>query len=151
MMQMAVALTLAAWPLFRFRQAPKVTRALLTAVLLGGGLGAVSLPVAAFEPSESARAASLALADLPPQGRQTYQLILQGGPFPYEKDGVVFGNYERQLPRARRGYYHEYTVNTPGARDRGARRIVCGGYRRSAPDACYYTSDHYSNFKKIVE
>ncbi|MDR0458187.1 MAG: hypothetical protein LBH10_04050 [Burkholderiaceae bacterium] len=121
--------------------------------VFGGGLSVVSLPAAAFEPPQSATqaTATIALADLPRQGQRTYRLILQGGPFPHEKDGVVFGNYERQLPLARRGYYHEYTVKTPGARNRGARRIVCGGYQRTAPDACYYTSNHYSSFEKIVE
>jgi ribonuclease T1 len=79
-----------------------------------------------------------------------YGLILQGGPFQHEKDGTTFGNYERQLPRARRGYYREYTVDTPGARNRGTRRIVCGGRQPTAPDACYYTGDHYSSFRKIV-
>ena len=96
-------------------------------------------------------ASSVAVADLPRQGQQTYQLILQGGPFPFGKDGSVFGNRERLLPRERRGYYREYTVETPGARDRGARRIVCGGKRRTTPDACWYTSDHYSSFRKIVQ
>ena len=136
---------------FGYRQAPLVTRIVLTALLLGCGLGAVSLPVSAFQPSGTAQIATVALADLPRQGQRTYQLILQGGPFPHEKDGVVFGNYERQLPLARRGYYHEYTVDTPGTSSRGARRIVCGGHRRTAPDACYYTGNHYSSFKKIVE
>jgi ribonuclease T1 len=121
------------------------------AAALIGGLGMMSLPVAAFQPPGAAQVTTVTLADLPRQGQQTYQLILQGGPFPHEKDGVVFGNYERQLPLARRGYYHEYTVDTFGVRNRGARRIVCGGYRRTAPDACYYTGDHYSSFKKIVE
>lgn len=95
-------------------------------------------------------ASPIALSDLPGQGQQTYRLILRGGPFPYEKDGMVFGNRERLLPQARRGYYREYTVRTPGARDRGARRIVCGGYRPAQPEACYYTGDHYSSFRKIV-
>ncbi len=90
------------------------------------------------------------LAELPAEGRQTYRLILQGGPFPYEKDGTVFGNRERQLPRQARGFYREYTVRTPGARDRGARRIVCGGERPTRPQACYYTADHYASFRVIV-
>jgi ribonuclease T1 len=128
-----------------------MARAVLAAALLGGGLGAVSLPVAAFQPSGPEQIATVTLADLPRQGQQTYRLILQGGPFPRAKDGAVFGNYERQLPLARRGYYHEYTVATPGISDRGARRIVCGGIRRTAPDACYYTGDHYSSFKHIVK
>nr|WP_295778063.1 ribonuclease [Rhodoferax sp.] len=93
--------------------------------------------------------ASIALNQLPAQGIETYQLIHQGGPFPFGKDGVVFGNRERALPAAKRGYYHEYTVKTPRSRDRGARRIVCGG-QTTAPDACYYTADHYASFRKIV-
>lgn len=94
--------------------------------------------------------ATITLAQLPPQGRETYSLIRQGGPFPYDKDGTVFGNRERLLPAHKRGYYREYTVRTPGARNRGARRIVCGGKPRT-PDACYYTSDHYASFREIVE
>ena len=95
--------------------------------------------------------ATVVVTELPPQGQRTYALILRGGPFPYDKDGTVFGNRERLLPRERRGYYREYTVETPGARNRGARRIVCGGPQRTAPDACWYTSDHYSSFRKIVQ
>jgi ribonuclease T1 len=93
---------------------------------------------------------SVRMAELPRQGRETFELIRQGGPFPNEKDGSVFGNRERQLPEARRGYWREYTVSTPGSRDRGARRIVCGGPPRT-PHACYYTADHYASFRKIVE
>lgn len=92
----------------------------------------------------------IALAELPPQGRATYALIREGGPFPYDKDGTVFGNRERLLPAHKRGYYREYTVRTPGSRNRGARRIVCGGQPRT-PDACYYTSDHYASFREIIE
>src|SRR5947209_3664626 len=84
------------------------------------------------------------VAELPPQGRATYELIRQGGPFPNGKDGAVFGNRERMLPRATRGFYREYTVPTPGSRDRGARRIVCGGPLK-APSTCYYTADHYAS------
>jgi ribonuclease T1 len=94
--------------------------------------------------------ASVALADLPAEARKTEQLIRRSGPFPYAKDGSVFGNRERLLPRERRGHYREYTVKTPGARDRGARRIVCGGPQPAAPEACYYTADHYASFKRIV-
>lgn len=90
------------------------------------------------------------VAELPRQGQETYELIRQGGPFPYEKDGTVFGNRERLLPTAKRGYWREYTVKTPGSRDRGARRIVCGGPSKT-PHACYYTADHYGSFRKIVE
>ncbi len=95
--------------------------------------------------------ASISVTQLPPQGRETYALIRQGGPFPFEKDGTVFGNRERLLPQHKRGYYREYTVRTPGARHRGARRIVCGGNRPQTPDACYYTSDHYASFREISE
>ena len=98
-----------------------------------------------------AASAPMALTELPAEGQQTYRLILQGGPFPFEKDGVVFGNRERQLPRQDRGYYREYTVKTPGARDRGARRIVCGGEVPARPRACYYTADHYASFRLIAE
>lgn len=100
-------------------------------------------------PADS-RSAAVQVAELPPQARETCGLIRRGGPFPYEKDGSVFGNRERLLPAARRGYYREYTVATPGSRDRGARRIVCGGPAR-APHACYYTADHYASFRQIVE
>jgi ribonuclease T1 len=95
-------------------------------------------------------AVSVRVAELPRQGQEAYGLIRQGGPFPYDKDGSVFGNRERLLPIERRGYWREYTVTTPGSRDRGARRIVCGGPAR-APHACFYTADHYASFRKIVE
>jgi len=94
--------------------------------------------------------ATISVAQLPSQGRATYELIRQGGPFPNGKDGTVFGNRERALPSEKRGFYREYTVATPGSRDRGARRIVCGGPVR-APRACYYTADHYASFRMIVE
>lgn len=95
--------------------------------------------------------AVVALVELPPQAQKTHRLILQGGPFPYEKDGTVFFNRERLLPAKPRGYYREYTVKTPGVRHRGARRIVCGGQPPTAPEACYYTDDHYASFRRIVE
>jgi ribonuclease T1 len=87
-------------------------------------------------------------ADLPNEAQRTLALIEQGGPFPYAKDGTTFGNYERRLPAQRRGYYHEYTVKTRGARNRGARRIICGGNQQAAND-CYYTEDHYNSFQRI--
>ncbi len=94
---------------------------------------------------------SVALSVLPPEAQQTQRLIFAGGPFPYAKDGVVFGNFERVLPRRERGFYREYTVWTPGSRDRGARRIVCGGTQPTRPDACFYTADHYASFKHIAQ
>jgi ribonuclease T1 len=103
----------------------------------------------ADRPAESSPA-TIRVAELPREGRQTYELIRQGGPFRYDKDGAVFGNRERSLPAEKRGFYREYTVPTPGSRDRGARRIVCGGPIRT-PHACYYTADHYASFRMIVE
>ena len=88
----------------------------------------------------------VAVADLPQEAQNTLKLIDQGGPFPYSRDGVVFGNLEKVLPKHDRGYYHEYTVKTPGENDRGARRIVAGnGGER------YYTDDHYQSFRRIAE
>ena len=86
----------------------------------------------------------IAIAELPTDARQTLSLIRAGGPFPYARDGAVFGNREGQLPKQKRGYYREYTVKTPGARDRGARRIVVG-----ERGELYYTDDHYRTFKRI--
>ena len=93
---------------------------------------------------------TVVLATLPPEAKSTHRLILAGGPFPYDKDGTVFGNRERLLPIKSRGHYREYTVKTPGARARGARRIVCGGKPPSQPEACFYTDDHYASFKRIA-
>jgi ribonuclease T1 len=92
----------------------------------------------------------IAASDLPKEGREVLDLIRSGGPFHYERDGVVFGNREHRLPAEPRGYYHEYTVRTPGSRSRGARRIICGGPKQSPTD-CYYTADHYRSFKRIRE
>ena len=92
----------------------------------------------------------VALAQLPPEAQQTLILIKQGGPYPYAKDGVVFGNYEGVLPRQKRGYYHEFTVKTPKARNRGARRIISGGNPQTSGEY-YYTKDHYQTFQRIRE
>lgn len=91
---------------------------------------------------------TVAVADLPAEVRQTLALIREGGPYPYEKDGTVFGNYERKLPRQRRGFYTEYTVRTPQVRSRGARRIIAGG-PDGRPTEFYYTDDHYQTFRRI--
>lgn len=85
------------------------------------------------------------VAQLPSQARDTLVLIDKGGPFPYSRDGIVFANAERILPARERGYYHEYTVPTPGSRDRGARRIVAG-----TGGDLYYTDDHYASFRQIL-
>lgn len=93
----------------------------------------------------------IAARDLPPEGQRTLRLIRAGGPFPYRKDGSVFGNREGVLPERPSGSYREYTVPTPGEGDRGARRIVCLAVRPPAPpDAeCYYSADHYTTFRRI--
>jgi guanyl-specific ribonuclease Sa len=83
---------------------------------------------------------------LSPEAVETLALIEAGGPFPYRRDGVTFENRERLLPAQPRGYYREYTVPTPGARDRGARRIVAGG---DPPEVFYYTADHYRSFRRV--
>jgi ribonuclease T1 len=106
-------------------------------------------------PAAGARApagplSEVALADLPPEAREVNAQIHRGGPFRFDRDGVVFGNREKILPAEPHGYYHEYTVPTPGVKTRGARRIICGGPPR-APDACWYTSDHYRSFRRIRE
>ena len=97
------------------------------------------VPPAAQAPNDS-------LAFLPPQGRDMVQRINRGGPFEHSQDGGVFGNYEGLLPRQPRGYYHEYTVETSGARTRGARRIITGG---TPPVIWYYTDDHYRSFRRF--
>ena len=83
-------------------------------------------------------------ADFPREAGDTVALILRGGPFPHPQDGNVFGNREHRLPERPRGYYHEYTVETPGLSHRGARRIVTGG---QPPDVWYYSDDHYDSFR----
>ncbi|MEK8030404.1 ribonuclease [Ideonella sp. DXS29W] len=101
-------------------------------------------------PASRAAIGTVSLAALPAEAQQTERLIRAGGPFPHEKDGTVFGNREQLLPREPRGFYREYTVRTPGSRDRGARRIVCGGRQPREPEACFYTEDHYASFKRIM-
>ncbi len=89
---------------------------------------------------------------LPAEAHQTLKLIDQGGPFPYERDGITFGNFEGLLPERPRGYYREYTVPTPGLTHRGARRIVTGGPRPGEdgdPEWYFWTQDHYESFERI--
>ena len=88
----------------------------------------------------------IAAAELPAEARQAIALIRKGGPFPYHRDGAAFGNFEKRLPVKGRGYYREYTVRTPGASNRGARRIVSG-----RGGELYYTDDHYRSFRRIKE
>ena len=119
----------------------------MTGGMTGGGL----LPSAFARALENpALSAPVALVTLPAEAQATHRLILAGGPFPYPKDGSVFGNRERLLPTHPRGHYREYTVKTPGASNRGARRVVCGGQPPTQPEACYYTADHYASFNRIA-
>ena len=110
-----------------------------------------------FDPAADARADAhkvaparsippIAVAELPREARETLTLIRQGGPFPYPRDGVAFGNFEGRLPLKPRGYYREYTVRTPGLKNRGARRIISGN-----AGEYYYTDDHYVSFRRIRE
>lgn len=89
-------------------------------------------------------------AQLPGEAADTLRLIKANGPFPFGEDGVLFRNSAGMLPEHPRGYYHAYTVRTPGSTDRGQRRIVCGGPRKQTGD-CYYTDDYYASFKRIAE
>ncbi|HEV2041977.1 MAG TPA: ribonuclease domain-containing protein [Casimicrobiaceae bacterium] len=115
--------------------------ALAASTLIGGGEAeARREPVAALP--------AIAAVDLPKEARIALARIRDNGPFPYERDGVPFGNREALLPPRPRGYYHEYTVETPGSRSRGARRIVCGGKTATLAE-CYYSDDHYQSFKSI--
>jgi ribonuclease T1 len=119
------------------------------ALILAAGAG---FPATALSrlPQSGDALETVALEALPAQARQTHERIHAGGPFPYAKDGTVFGNRERLLPAQPRGFYREYTVKTPGARSRGARRIVCGGPQPRSPESCFYTADHYASFRRIV-
>ncbi len=118
----------------------------------GVGIGVAGLlAVGTLQARESAPfSGSVRLAQLPSEAQVVHRAIHVGGPFVSPKDGSVFGNRERALPAEPRGFYREYTVATPGARDRGARRIVCGGRIPVAPAACFYTADHYASFKRIT-
>jgi len=118
----------------------------------GAGVGVAGLlSISAVYARESAPALPpVARAALPAEAQSVESAIRRGGPFAYSKDGIVFANRERLLPEQPRGFYREYTVPTPGAHDRGARRIVCGGPQPAAPVTCYYTANHYSSFHRIT-
>lgn len=126
-----------------------VAGALVLAVVLAAGIAAV-----ARQELPAATATEVSLAELPPQARETVALIRRGGPYPYRRDGSVFGNREKRLPLKPRGYYTEYTVKTPSERDRGPRRIVAGKGATGDPATSgeyYYTDDHYNSFRRIRE
>ncbi|MEV8534051.1 ribonuclease domain-containing protein [Streptomyces sp. NPDC051211] len=137
-----------------FRNVPRRLLQALGAVFLclavaacggGGGVTSVTSPSVVATPAWAEGMKTVRADALPQQARDTLSLIDEGGPYPYRQDGTVFGNFERQLPRQKRGYYHEFTVQTPGERDRGARRIVTG-----RGGEFYYTDDHYQTFKAVL-
>ena len=123
---------------------------LLSGVALVNFSAAASSGDGSLSPAARPVIGTVSLAALPVEAQQTERSVRSGGPFPYENDGIVFGNREQLLPRQPRGFYHEYTVRTPGSQDRGARRIVCGGRQPREPEACFYTEDHYASFKRIA-
>jgi len=116
------------------------------AVVAGNGWLASERDAAARVGDRPAPTLAPPAAGLPAEAHETLQLIQRGGPFDYDRDGTVFQNREGRLPAEPRGYYREYTVPTPGSRDRGARRIVTGG---DPPSVYYYTDDHYRTFRRI--
>ncbi len=119
--------------------------ALAIAAIVWSGHGSSVHGSTGLEPTPIAGGISAAAPNfLPTEARATLNLIASGGPFTHRQDGVVFGNYENLLPQQPRGYYHEYTVETPGAATRGARRIITGG---TPPAIYYYTDDHYRRFR----
>ncbi|WP_327069338.1 ribonuclease domain-containing protein [Kitasatospora sp. NBC_01302] len=127
-------------------------RLIALAVVLLGALAATALyatgrhhgPSGPATATRTAAAGTVCQSRLPGQARDTLVLIGKGGPYPYRTDGVVFDNREKRLPKEPSGYYHEYTVVTPGSGDRGARRIVTGGAGEE-----YWTADHYATFQRI--
>lgn len=126
---------------------------LIAAVTFGATACARDEPPPAGDPA-MARIGEVSFDALPSEAQRALELIQQGGPFPYRNDGAVFGNRERLLPRQPRGYYSEYTVTTPGRRDRGARRIVAGKGATGDPSTSgeyYYTDDHYRSFRRITQ
>jgi ribonuclease T1 len=118
----------------------------LAVLLLAFALVGISIGAGAAPGSHPRGIAVVAAEALPPEARHTLELIRIGGPYPYERDGVIFGNRERLLPPRERGYYREYTVATPVLTHRGAQRIVAG-----RGGELYYSEDHYRSFKRIRE
>ncbi|MFI5730602.1 ribonuclease domain-containing protein [Kribbella sp. NPDC051587] len=121
-------------------------RSLITALTLA--VATTVAPAAAY--AAPTAISNCALSSLPSQASDTLRLIHSGGPFPYSQDGTVFQNREGILPSQGGGYYHEYTVKTPGSSDRGARRLIGGGSPVTNPQSVYYTGDHYASFCKVI-
>jgi ribonuclease T1 len=131
--------------------------ATLAAIIICSSIATNCVPVSLYPDENSAKPGyelsqnainlgEIVVHDLPGEARDTLKLIKNGGPYPYKQDGMVFSNREKLLPGKTQGYYHEYTVKTPGAQDRGARRIIAGD-----GGELYYTDDHYRTFKRIRE
>jgi ribonuclease T1 len=140
----------ASYPATSVRQAPTTTvapKAGARTSVAGSAAGASQLPdgLVLAPPAPGDRMPTIGYDQLPSQGRDTLASIARSGPFRYRQDGVVFENREGLLPHKSSGYYHEYTVETPGSSDRGARRII-----RGAQNETYYTDDHYGSFKRVV-
>jgi ribonuclease T1 len=112
---------------------------------LTAAAGTEQVATALAPPQPTSDLPTMTVAQLPPEGIDTLELIASGGPFPYDQDGATFQNREGILPAQPRGFYAEYTVVTPGEGDRGARRIVAGD-----DGARFYTADHYSSFREVV-
>jgi len=125
--------------------------ATVTIGLTASPVADATTPTTAYAvPSAVAAISTCALSSLPSQAADTLRLIHSGGPFPYSQDGTVFQNREGILPSQSNGYYHEYTVKTPGSSDRGARRLIGGGSPVTDPAYVYYTGDHYASFCKVT-
>lgn len=118
----------------------------LVSALFAALLGFSALPAAAQKAPATAPAIEITRKELPKEALETIVLVRKGGPYPYAKDGAIFSNREGRLPKRERGYYHEYTVHTPGERTRGARRIIHG-----AGGEFFYTDDHYNSFRRVRE
>ncbi len=152
-----VLVLLGLWAWHEHRVAPADADATASASVTGGDSAGIERP--GREPRNDVAAASRASdgdgdgdagrwpAFLPPEARDTLALIEAGGPFPYRQDGATFQNRERRLPEREAGYYREYTVETPGSPDRGARRIIAGG---DPPSEFFYTDDHYDSFRRFT-
>jgi guanyl-specific ribonuclease Sa len=150
---LVVLVLLGSWAWHGHRVAPAGADATASASVAGGDSAGIERPGRAprDDVATAARAsdgdAGRWTAVLPPDARETLALIEAGGPFPYRQDGATFQNREHRLPERERGYYREYTVDTPGSPDRGARRIIAGG---DPPSEFFYTDDHYGSFRRFT-
>ena len=129
-----------------YRFGMRLSSHLIALFVLVFSLASMQVGAGELSPSGKDAIGIIAIANLPIEARDTLRAIKQGGPFAYPRDGVAFKNYERILPIQARGYYREYTVKTPGVRNRGVRRIISGKLNEY-----YYTADHYKTFKRILE